>query len=198
LVTAALYALSVWIFYVHERYRMPLLVLMAPFAAFAVADSWQRRSPRLLACRLGAIAAIYACSFGLAQMVPAQSGWSLDLAQTRQKERQRLERQQATYILRLRLVNERDADGLVALSKDIYARGLPRDGITIARLAVELAPADVAASWNMFTLAAREKDEAALRALDASIASVQSPDAYVTRRLQDLRSEINRRLLLMR
>lgn len=198
LLTAALYALTVWMFYVHERYRMPLLIIMVPFAAFALADTWQRRTPRLLALRSAAAAAIYGGSIALALTVPAQSGWSLDLPQAREKEMRRLERQQATYKLRLQLVSAPRTDGLIALSKDLYARGLPRDGITIARLAVDQAPGDVAACWNMFTLAVRQKDQESLRALDQSIASVTSTDAYVTRRLRELRGEINRRLIVMR
>lgn len=93
LFSAALYSLSVWLFFINERYRVSLVILLAPFAGYGLAriidaPSWRRRVVLMMAT-----GALWVGAYALTGLLRPGSGWAVDLEQAVRDERQRLGRE---------------------------------------------------------------------------------------------------------
>jgi 4-amino-4-deoxy-L-arabinose transferase-like glycosyltransferase len=185
-----LYALTLWIFFVHERYKLPLVVLMAPIAAHGVVSA--ARSPSFTKLKYFGIAlGIYMVSILLTYSIAPQPGWSADLTAARARELTRARAQASSYRLKQEVVLAPTPEAWIGLSKDLFTRSFRRDARTAAERAIELAPRDPRTYWNLFLFLARENDKEGLRVLSQRISDLS--DKLDRRRFDELQQEIERR-----
>ena len=144
LVFAALsaYVLAMWLFYVGERYRLPILMLLMPFAAQALllivrAAGWRQRAP-LLAMVLGA----FFLSHAAAQFLDPGVGWTEEPNAVERREQQRLDRLHDIYTAQERVGRTNDAEGWGLLARYALKRRFMPDARLYAERARQLAPDD--------------------------------------------------------
>ena len=135
-----LYALSVWIFFVAERYRLSLIILLVPVAAYGVWNIFSHRSGKQIALSIALVLGLYGGTWMLNGLIPYGPGWAKDRDRFLAEEVQRLEKEKRYYQLMRQLVDNPGLEAWVELSSLLERRGFFPDAKTFARRAIALTP----------------------------------------------------------
>jgi len=170
---AILYALSVWIFFVGERYRLTLIVLIIPVAAYGVWYIFKNRSGMKLLTSVGLILILYGGTWGLNNLIPYGSGWAENHAEFLTREIHMLEKEKVNYDLMRELVNNPKLESWVEMSLLSERRGFVSDAKIFANRAISHFPEKAAGYELMLDLldhnsTKSERSEFALQLKNAS------------------------------
>lgn len=190
----ALYAMSVWLFFVAERYRITLLLFLAPFAGVTIARLVQATS--VTRWRLGfGVAVLYAVSLALNGLLPYVPGWSEDAAATRFEELSHEGAVVKMYRTQQAVVYDPTASDWAALSDDVRRRRDLPDAALFAHRAIALAPDRPVGYERLFRVQYAGHDWAALRALRRQVAKTPTHNDAQRRGFDNLRRLIDQALL---
>ncbi|MEJ2509149.1 MAG: hypothetical protein P8009_06680, partial [Gammaproteobacteria bacterium] len=190
----ALYAMSVWLFFVAARYRITLLLFLAPFAGLTLARLVQSASVARWRLGLG-VAMLYAASLMLNSLLPFGPGWSADPAATRFNEQSRLGAVVKMYRTQEAVVHHPTATEWAALSGDVRERRDLTDAARFARRAIELAPNRPLGYESLFRAQYARHDWASLRTLRRQVAVLATHGDAHRRRFGNLHRLIDQALL---
>lgn len=159
-----LYAATVWVFFVGERYRVPMIVLMAPIAGFAAASL--TRVPRMVLYKtLATLAMAYLVSIAISAFNAEGPGWVADADMARQNEVSRLQTEWQGYQLKQAAVLSKAPQAWAALSMDLFRRQLNDDAAEVAEKAIAMDTGNPELYWNLARQLFRRRDVAGIEAL---------------------------------
>ncbi len=147
-----LYSLSVWIFFVGERYRLTLIVLLIPIAAYGIWSILQNRSIKKIALSIGIILLFYVGSWGLNNLIPYGPGWAKDHDRFLAREQKKQHKERRVNQLMTQVVYKPNIEAWLELSKIFERRGLLPDAKTFAERAIASAPSKSEGYERMFDL----------------------------------------------
>lgn len=131
----AVYALTILPFFVNERYRFPILVMLIPFAALAASWLLGKTDPRRRALGLVLVLGIYLASSLLNAVVPQGPGWPQNPAAKRQWETRHTQTEARVLALQYRAVRQNQIADWRELGKIYAQRGFWSDVRIFARRA---------------------------------------------------------------
>jgi len=190
LVSALLYGGSQWLFFIGERYRLPLYVMLLPFAGYGLVMLLRQRPPGLALLAIG----VLALSWLLTAVPDYGPGWAKDKARVRVMEAQRLVGLTPIYELQEELPRRPFADGWLALARYAQQRRFDGDDAVYIERALALEPARVDAYELLAAGLLRSSDEAALRELLERLDGLTPSDPQDEARLQQLKDSVAARL----
>ena len=191
-VGGVLYALTLVVFFVGERYRLPLILLMLPFAARGLSSLFERgRRIQFTAFSIPT----YLLTIYLASLVLPQIGWANDVYAVRQQELAKAQRVAQIYRWRESVsTSGRNADVWVSLARDALNSGLSGDAVTMANLAIRRQPGKANGYWVLYSkLQDKGPKEGFQRLLDR-VAAARPDDTAQEQSFVLLRAELNRRI----
>lgn len=186
----ALFAGSMWLFFVNDRYRISLLVILIPFAAYGVWRIWQADAKSRV--RLGlAVIALYGASYLLNGLLLHGPGWPADLERKARELRKRQRHELAVYELKVRAATEPTAGVWAALSKEFRRRGFEPDAEVLARRAIALAPGRSLGYRRLYESLSRTGDDEGMKRLLIQLENVQPETPVEARSIDRLIREIH-------
>lgn len=188
-----LYAGSVWLFLVTERLRMPLLVLLMPFAGLALARLLERRRWPAFVLMAGALVGGYAASAALCAINDPGAGWDPDGAKLIAREGTYYQRHAALYALRRDVALDPSAALWGRLAQEYRRRGYEPDVPVYAERAIALEPQAAIGYELLYDHLLIQGDLAGLARLRERVAEVSGRDAADRRRIQALMRSLEAR-----
>lgn len=179
------YTFSIWIFFVGERYRLPIFMLLLPFAANTVVYLWQTRSwLRRIPVMLTLIVVFFG-SHGLVRVLDTGPGWSDDPNQTAASERSQLEGLRQLYQAQQEAILTDSAESWHELASFALERRFLIDAQSYAERAIAKAPGAVPSYRILADVYHLRRDRASLEALAIQLAVFD--EAEVTGKWGDVR-----------
>jgi hypothetical protein len=185
-----LYALSVWVFFVGERYRIPLMVMLIPLAAYGasglVFELAGRRRVRFAIVAL----LVWGASLALTGLIDYGSGWSRDLEAAARNEERRLDKERKVYALKREAVLEPSPVAWVKLSKAFQRRGFSPDAEVFAEKAIALAPGRALGYERLYRVLAEAGDPSARQRLLVRVRAARAESGIERRRLDAIAARL--------
>ncbi len=194
--SAALYTMTVWLFFIIERYRLPLIILLIPFAAYTVRFIWLKSITRRWSYVLVFIA-LYMTSFALSVINVTGPGWAKasDFKQVRLREQKRLNQLQGFYQQMFRLPSSERYSDWVQFSRSLFRYQLRDDAKFVIHRAIALQPQKSEAYWVLFRQLSLREDISGIRQLLNSLSRMQGHNDDEKSRMMALQRKIEGRLL---
>jgi len=187
-----LYSLSVWIFFVGERYRLTLIVLLVPIAAYGVWSILQNRSIKKMALSISIILLFYVGSWGLNNLIPYGPGWAKDHDRFLEREQKKQHREKRINQLMTQVVNKPNLKAWLELSKIFEQRGLLPDAKTFAERAIANAPGKSEGYERMFDLLNRNSTKTEREVFALLLAKASGEEARDRKVLNTLKQQLSR------
>lgn len=134
------YAFGVWLFFVQERYRMPIYLMLIPFAAYAVNKLYTEFKQHRRYQYIVVLLLVYAATLSFNQLIKVGSGWSGDHVKSRKIHDRRLEVEMKVYNLKQAAIETNSEDAWLGLSIWFNRRNFHQDAIDYANKAIMVAP----------------------------------------------------------
>jgi len=189
-VGSVLYALSVWVFFVAERYRLSLIVLLVPVAAYGVSNIFRHCSRKQIALRIALVLGLYGGTQMLNGLIPYGPGWARDYDQFRAQETQKLKKEKGYYQLMQQSVNNPRLETWMELSSLFERRGLFSDAKTFARRAITHSPGRAMGYERMLDLLDQRSTEAERDAFAMMLAGASGDNDREQRLLTALKRQL--------
>lgn len=166
-----LYAGSLWLLFVTERYRVPMIFLMLPIAGYACAEiitsrSWSRRA--LLSA---VFVSLYAVSLFLNELNAGHTGWSADVLVSARMEGQRLAHEMPIYRLKQAAIENPSPEVWTTLATEFERRHYHPDSDRFAERAIAMAPDEPPGYRALFDIFRMRHDRAGLESLRQRVAA---------------------------
>lgn len=137
------YAFGVWIFYVQERYRMPIMLMLIPFAAFGVKHILSDKSKNNVIKNICVVILLYGFTFLLNQLNREGAGWSEDHIKTRNMQERRTDMEFKVYNFKKTALELNDEKSWLSLAVWFNRRGFYPDAISYAKNAILATPESI-------------------------------------------------------
>ncbi len=170
------YTISIWVFFIGERYRLPIFMLLLPFAANTIIHLWQvqgwsRRVPVLLVVLL-----VLSGSQASLRIMDTGPGWA-----ERPQEAAAIEREQYPELKRFHRAQRAailhdDADSWHELASYALRRKFLSDAQAYAEKAISTVPDSVASYRILADVYHLRQDRASLETLAAQVAMFDAAD----------------------
>lgn len=136
----AAYAFGVWIFFIQERYRLPIMLMLIPFAAYGLNKLIKETNMLIFAKSISVLFFIYGMTFLLNQLNHEGAGWSENHEKTRAIQTRRSEMEFKVYRLKKIALEANNEKSWLNLAVWFNRRGFYPDAISYAKRAIEAAP----------------------------------------------------------
>ncbi len=170
--SAVLYAFSMWLFFITERYRLSLMVLILPFAAYGIKVLWDSAGVNILTKRLILLVILYIGTLGLNLLIPHAPGWGQYNAEVREVETRWLKQENRTYQLMHQVLYAPSPEAWVRLSQMIEQKGFLLDAKIYARRAIDMAPERILGYERLVQVVLQQSSEAESRQLEHTLMNV--------------------------
>ncbi|MCF6336540.1 MAG: glycosyltransferase family 39 protein [Gammaproteobacteria bacterium] len=192
IIGSILYSLSVWIFFIGERYRLTLIVLLVPIAAYGIWSILQNRSIKKIALSIGIILLFYGGSWGLNNLIPYGPGWAEDHDRFLAREQKKQHKERRVNQLMTQVVYKPNIEAWLELSKIFERRGLLPDAKTFAERAIASAPSKSEGYERMLDLLNRNSAESEREIFSLLLEKASSEEVGDQRALNALKQQLSR------
>ncbi len=186
------YALSVWIFFVGERYRLTLVVLLVPIAAYGVWSIFRHRSKKRVVLSAGLILILYGGTWGLNHLIPYGPGWAKDRNLFLVKEEKKLKKEKYYYQVMRQSVNNPGLKVWMELSSLLERRGLLPDAKVFAGKAIAYSPGNAMGYERMLDLLARRSTKPERDAFAETLAKASADNSREQKMFDMLKRQLVR------
>lgn len=187
-----LYMISVWIFFVAERYRLTLIVLLIPIAAYGVWSIVQQRSIKKIMLSIFIVCCLYGGSWTLNNLIPYGPGWANDHDRFIEREKEKQKSEKRVYSLMQEVTHMPKLVTWMELSEIFERRGMIPDAKNFARKAIAHSPDRTAGYERMLDLLRRFNTKQDLMKFSLLLENVSGRSSRDKRVFNKLKRETSR------
>ncbi|MGD9366258.1 MAG: hypothetical protein PVH87_11205 [Desulfobacteraceae bacterium] len=186
--SSAVYILSILIFHVNERYRLPFVPILVPIAGYAVTKIINQNLTNKLKY-LSAVFVLCLATMGLSTFNAHGPGWELNQDKKRTKELNSNKKLLNEYIAREDATTSNRYDDW-ALLADIYSkRRFYPDAINFANRAISISPSSIKAYYVLYNAYNSNKDVKGLSSLINDLEKIENNTDHNKKQFQRLKAQ---------
>lgn len=140
IISIVVYMFSIWMFFINERYRMPFVLMLIPFSAYAISNIFIEGEIKQRIKKTSIVFVLYILTFVLNNLNQEGPGWSNNTEHAKNVQERRFDVEFKIHALKMRAIELNDEESWLNLAIWFNRRKFYSDAIDYAKKAINVSP----------------------------------------------------------